>query len=59
MSATLTERDLDTAYTLKPEQIAQFREQGFIKLKNVLSPEVLDYYGKEITRQPMLEIISE
>ncbi len=51
MSATLLDRDLETAYTLKPEQIAQFREQGFIKLKQVLSPETLDYYGMEITRQ--------
>ena len=51
MSATLLDRDLDTAYKLNPAQIAQFREQGFIKLKNVLSKETLDYYGKEITQQ--------
>lgn len=43
--------DLDTPYSLSPEQIAYFRENGFIKLKNVLSREVLDYYGDEITRR--------
>ena len=51
MSATLMDRDLDTNYTITPEHAAQFRRDGFIKLKNVLSPETLDYYGKEITRQ--------
>ena len=51
MSATLQDRDLDTTYTITPDHAAQFRRDGFIKLKNVLSPETLDYYGKEITRQ--------
>ena len=49
MSLT-TELDIDSEYTLKPEQIAYFRENGFVKLKNVLSPEVLAYYGDEITK---------
>ena len=43
--------DIDSPYQLSPSQIAQFREQGFIKLKNVLSPEVLEHYGREITKQ--------
>lgn len=43
--------DLDTPYPLTEEQIAFFRENGFIKLKQVLSPEVLDYYEKQITRK--------
>ncbi len=43
--------DLDTPYKLSKTQIDQFRTEGFIKLKNVLSPEVLDYYGKEITKK--------
>jgi len=43
--------DIDSEYKLSPAQIAQFREQGFIKLKNVLSPEVIEHYGREITRQ--------
>jgi ectoine hydroxylase-related dioxygenase (phytanoyl-CoA dioxygenase family) len=44
-------QELDYAYPLSRAQIAQFREQGFIKLKNVLSPETLTYYGREITAQ--------
>jgi ectoine hydroxylase-related dioxygenase (phytanoyl-CoA dioxygenase family) len=43
--------DLDTAYKLTSQQIEHFRTQGFVKLKDVLSREVLDYYGQEITRQ--------
>jgi len=42
--------DLDSPYTLAPEQIAAFRRDGFIKLKQVLSPEALAHYGAEITR---------
>lgn len=41
---------LDTPYSLTPEQIERYREQGYIKLKNVLSPEVIEFYGREITR---------
>jgi ectoine hydroxylase-related dioxygenase (phytanoyl-CoA dioxygenase family) len=41
--------NLDTPYELTDEQIARFRADGFIKLKEVLSPEVLAYYGEEIT----------
>lgn len=51
MSATMTKLDIDSAYTLKDEQIAFFRENGYVKLKNVLSPEVLQHYGREISRQ--------
>lgn len=36
-------------YPLTPEQIAHFRRDGFIKLKNVMSPEALAYYGNIIT----------
>lgn len=43
--------DLSTPYAITPDQVAFFRENGFIKLRNVLSPEVLAYYGAEITRQ--------
>ncbi|NIR52169.1 phytanoyl-CoA dioxygenase family protein [candidate division KSB1 bacterium] len=43
--------DIDSRYPLTEEQIRFFREKGYIKLKNVLSPEVLEYYGKEITTQ--------
>ena len=41
--------DIDSHYELTPEQIAFYRVNGFIKLKNVLSPETLRYYGNEIT----------
>lgn len=42
--------DLDTPYSLAAAQIAQFRRDGFIKLKHVLSPETLAHFGAEITR---------
>jgi len=44
---------LDDHYTLTDQQIAFFREKGYIKLKQVLSPEVIAYYGREITRMVM------
>jgi ectoine hydroxylase-related dioxygenase (phytanoyl-CoA dioxygenase family) len=43
--------ELDKPYSLTPEQIKTFQEQGFIKLKQVLSADVLEYYGNEITDQ--------
>ena len=42
--------DINTPYPLSPAQIAQFERDGFIKLKDVLSPETLAHYGAEITR---------
>lgn len=42
--------DLDNPYRLTFAQIAQFRRDGFIKLKQVLSPQTLAHYGREITR---------
>lgn len=50
---------LDAPYLLDPEQIAFFRERGYVKLKNVLPPEVIDRYSHEITaevkaRNPLL-----
>jgi ectoine hydroxylase-related dioxygenase (phytanoyl-CoA dioxygenase family) len=47
---TFSSPTLDTPYPLKPDQIEQFREQGFIKLKDVLDQATLDYYGEQITR---------
>jgi ectoine hydroxylase-related dioxygenase (phytanoyl-CoA dioxygenase family) len=49
MTTTTTADQLNTHYPLSDAQITQFREQGFIKLKNVFSQEVLDHYGKTIT----------
>lgn len=45
------QRDLDAHHPLAPEQIAYYRSQGYIKLKQVLSPETLAFYGEEITRE--------
>lgn len=42
--------DLDTFYPLSQDQVAFFRENGYIKLKDVLSKQALQYYGAEITR---------
>lgn len=41
--------ELNTHYTVGPEAIDFYREKGYIKLKNVLSPAVLAYYGTIIT----------
>jgi len=43
--------DIDSPYPITPGQIASYRENGFIKLKRVLSPEVIAYYGEEISRR--------
>jgi len=42
--------DIHSPYDLKPAQIAQFRRDGCIKLKQVLSPETLAHYASEVTR---------
>lgn len=44
-------QDLEGRHLLSEEQKQFFREQGFIKLKHVLSRETLAYYAKEISRQ--------
>lgn len=41
---------IQAPYELSPDQIAFFRERGYVKLKEVLSPEDLAYYRDEITR---------
>jgi ectoine hydroxylase-related dioxygenase (phytanoyl-CoA dioxygenase family) len=42
---------LDQVYQTSESDISYFREKGFIKLKNVLSREILDFYGAEITKK--------
>jgi ectoine hydroxylase-related dioxygenase (phytanoyl-CoA dioxygenase family) len=42
--------DLDTPYPLTADQIARFRRDGFVKLRDVLGPGTLARYGREITR---------
>ena len=53
MEATLTNNnllaELNSDYFVSPEAIEFYRENGYVKLKHVLSPEVLDYYGTIIT----------
>ncbi len=51
MTPVEIQRELHAPFALAPEQITHFRAQGFIKLKSVLSPALLEYYGKEITAQ--------
>lgn len=41
--------ELNTPYTVEPRAIDFYREKGYIKLKDVLSPAVLAYYGTIIT----------
>jgi ectoine hydroxylase-related dioxygenase (phytanoyl-CoA dioxygenase family) len=43
--------ELEKPFPIEPKQIERFRTQGYIKLKQVLSPAVLEYYGNEITQQ--------
>jgi len=51
MVSTRTGLDIDSPYPLTAEQIAQFRRDGFIKLKHVLAPKVLAHYGAVITAE--------
>ncbi len=41
--------ELQTPYALSPEAAAFYRKNGYVKLKQVLSPAVLDYYAPIIT----------
>ncbi len=42
-------QELDTPYSVSTEAIAFYQKNGYIKLKQVLSPDVLTYYGAVIT----------
>jgi ectoine hydroxylase-related dioxygenase (phytanoyl-CoA dioxygenase family) len=44
-------RELDERFALPPGAVEHFRAQGYVKLKGVLSPGVLQFYGEAITRQ--------
>lgn len=44
------ELDIDSAYVLSDEQVERFGRDGYIKLKEVLSPAALDHYGRQITQ---------
>ena len=41
--------DIGSPYFLTEEQIQYYQNNGYIKLKNVLTPETLEFYRKEIT----------
>ena len=41
---------LDEPFELTEEQISYYQENGFIKLKQVLNEETLDYFNEEITK---------
>lgn len=43
--------DIDSAYELAPGAPAFYRENGFVKLQDVLSPETLRHFGREFTRK--------
>src|SRR5690242_21093849 len=49
MSAAI-QNQLDTLYSLDDASVRQFREDGFIRLKHVLSPETLAQYAPDISR---------
>ena len=40
--------DLDRPYPLTAQQIADYRRDGFIKLKHVFNAEELRHYGEEL-----------
>jgi len=42
-------KDLSESYVLTNEQMDSFAQQGFIKLKNVLSKETIDFYRELIS----------
>ncbi|KAA3657341.1 MAG: phytanoyl-CoA dioxygenase, partial [Calditrichaeota bacterium] len=44
---------INDPFNLKKKDIAFFRENGFIKLSDVLPAEVLQYYGEKITAKVM------
>ncbi len=48
---TRTAFDIDAHYPLRPEYIAAYERDGFVKLKDVLGADALEYYGNEITDQ--------
>jgi ectoine hydroxylase-related dioxygenase (phytanoyl-CoA dioxygenase family) len=50
-SVSLGRLVLDTPYPLSPDQVAFYREKGFVKLKGVFSPDVLEFYGREISKK--------
>jgi ectoine hydroxylase-related dioxygenase (phytanoyl-CoA dioxygenase family) len=48
---------LSEPYALPADAIAKYREFGYVKLKEVLSPEVLAFYGEQITH--MVKVLND
>lgn len=42
------QHELDESYQITPEQIEFYRQNGYVKLKHVLSPQLLKHYRKAI-----------
>lgn len=42
---------ITTEYQLTPEQLRSFNVDGYVKLRQVLDPQQLDYFGPHITQQ--------
>jgi ectoine hydroxylase-related dioxygenase (phytanoyl-CoA dioxygenase family) len=51
MATTVCTLDIDSPYGLSSAQIDFYRANGYVKLKQVLSPEVLAYYRQEISQR--------
>jgi len=51
MSAHELKAELDDLFRLTTKEIAFYHQQGFIKLRNVLSKNLLNHYGQEVTAQ--------
>jgi ectoine hydroxylase-related dioxygenase (phytanoyl-CoA dioxygenase family) len=50
MTTVISKLDIDSPYEVSEAQIAQFRRDGYIKLKDVFTFEELEHYRHEITR---------
>jgi ectoine hydroxylase-related dioxygenase (phytanoyl-CoA dioxygenase family) len=48
--STITAAELDTVYLIDDTSIRRFQEDGFIRLRNVLSPETLARFAPDISR---------
>ena len=51
MTALLEKHDIDSPYMITRDHIQFYRKNGYIKLKDVLSEGVLEFYGREITNK--------
>lgn len=52
-SSSLDSPTFDTSYELSADHIQRFREDGFIKLKDVFDEQTLNFYGEAVTRETL------